>query len=136
MVTTVKRMIFPSLPENPAIIFEKRKCNKKNTSIELKIGSFLNSINETFYSNYIKDGFSFDFYLPTYNVVIECQGDYWHMNPRKYNTPDNIQTKNINRDNKKLKYLNDNKYKYLFLWEYDIKNNFDDIKEKLKKILL
>lgn len=113
------------------------KCKKKNTFIELQIQNYLNEINTEFESNYIKDGFSFDIYLPKFNLIIECQGDYWHRNPEIYKDklPDKIQTKNIDRDKRKIKYFNENNYRYLLLWENDIRKNFNVIKEKIQKIL-
>mgnify|MGYP003335209607 CR=1 FL=1 len=113
------------------------KCKKKNTFIEIRIQEFLNQLNVIYESNYIKDGFAFDIYIPKHNLIIECQGDYWHMNPVVYKDkkPDNIQKKNIARDLKKIKYLSKNNYRYLYLWEYDIRRNFELIKESIKQEL-
>jgi len=69
------------------------------------------------------------------NKVIEVQGDYWHANPNKYKNHDKIQEKNYNRDKRKLKYLNNNGYKVLFLWENDLKNNINECKFKLKNFI-
>lgn len=106
------------------------KCKKKKTSIEIKVEKLLNQYGISHIDNHYMGGFTFDFYLTETKSVIECQGDYWHCNPRKYKTSNinQIQQKNIIRDNKKLSYLNDNKIPYLFLWEYDIKNNFENVK--------
>jgi G:T-mismatch repair DNA endonuclease (very short patch repair protein) len=78
--------------------------------------------------------FVFDFYIPSKNLVIECQGDYWHANPRKYglNNTNDIQKKNIERDNRKKNYLLKNDIENLFIWEFDIKNNFHIIKKQIK----
>ena len=84
------------------------------------------------------DYFIFDFYFPKLNLVIECQGDYYHANPRKYNE-DNLnstQKANIKRDIRKKEYLIKNNIKSLFIWEYDINKNFNDIKENIIKFLV
>jgi len=55
-----------------------------------------------------------DVFIPTLNLIIEYNGDYWHCNPKKYG-PD---------------YFNQKKQKTAKeLWEYD-KNKIDLIKEK------
>ena len=109
----------------------------ENIIEETKVQDFLNQIGEEYETNYVKDGFAFDIYIKKYNLIIECQGDYWHMNPTVYKnkTPDLIQSKNIERDLKKLKYLTDNKYQHLFLWEYDIRKNFELVKNQIKNLL-
>jgi len=69
------------------------------------------------------------------NKIIEVQGDYWHANPIMYENHDKIQEKNYKRDKRKLKYLNNNGYYVLLLWEYDLKNNIDYCRLKLKKFI-
>lgn len=69
------------------------------------------------------------------NKVIEVQGDYWHANPKIYENRDNIQEKNYNRDERKLKYLNDCGYDVLYLWECDLKNKKNDCESKIKKFI-
>ena len=55
-----------------------------------------------------------DIFIPSLNLIIEYNGDYWHCNPKKYD-PD---------------YFNQKKQKTAKeLWEYD-KNKIDLIKEK------
>lgn len=111
------------------------KCKKQRTSIEIKIDNLLYSKrNIVYYANHYLDGFVFDFYLPSLNLVIECQGDYWHGNPRKYSDSNlnKIQQNNIKRDNRKKEYLSSNHIGSLFLWEYDIKKNFEAIREQIE----
>ena len=56
----------------------------------------------------------YDIFIPSLNLVIEYNGDYWHCNPKKYK-PD---------------YFNQKKQKTAKeLWEYD-KNKIDLIREK------
>lgn len=108
-------------------------CKKRRTSIELIIENVLKNQNIDYISGYYKDNMVFDFYLPKYNFVIECQGDYWHSNPIKYNITNinEIQKRNIQRDNKKKDYLLKNNIKILFLWEYDIKKNIKTVTQQI-----
>ena len=110
---------------------------KKPTKIELKIESLLNELNINFNKNFRLNNFLVDFYLPNYNLVIECDGDYWHSNPLIYNGKelDKIQLKNIDRDRRKEEMLRSNEIDFIRFWEYDIKNNFTEVKNKLLTIL-
>ena len=109
------------------------KCKKSKTTIEIKVEDELKNLKINYISNYYKSGFVFDFYLPKYNSVIECQGDYWHANPMKYSSSNinDIQRKNIERDNRKKKYLLDNNIPNLFLWGDDIRRNFNIIQNQI-----
>jgi very-short-patch-repair endonuclease len=73
----------------------------------------------------------FDFYLPEINLVIECQGDYWHANPNifDHNNLSEMQMKNIERDERKRKYLAENNINHLFFWENEIIKNIELVKE-------
>ena len=56
-----------------------------NTSIELKIQGFLKELDIEFQPQYriknIKHRYFSDIYIPKMNLVIECDGDYWHDYP-------------------------------------------------------
>ena len=57
----------------------------KDTSIELKIQNYLKELGITFFTHqYIKEiehGYQCDIFIPSMNLVIECDGDYWHKYP-------------------------------------------------------
>lgn len=77
---------------------------------------------------------SFDFYLPKYDLYIEVDGDYFHTNPKFY--PDGPKTKtqwkNFYIQKKKDKYCVDNNISLLRFWECDILNLPDNIKERIE----
>lgn len=84
---------------------------------------------------YAKDIKSFyDFYIPSLNVIIETDGDYWHCNPNRFSEPKyESQKKNKIKDAVKNDWAKDNGYTLLRLWEYDIKNNPTAVIELLAK---
>ena len=73
-----------------------------------------------------------DGYDPVTYTIYLFHGDYWHGNPEKFKTLNNVQLKNIERDKNKKIYLNDNNINFLFIWETDINKG----NEALKKIIL
>ena len=79
-----------------------------NTKIEKKVANWLIKRKLPFYPQYIIDKkFVCDFALPLFSIVIECDGDYWHANPKIYdrNNLDIRQKRNIQRDKFKDLYL-------------------------------
>ena len=104
------------------------------------INDYIKPITEDFICQYyLKDINQFcDIYVPNKNLIIEVNGSYWHCDNRIYkNGPINgIQKRKIERDNIKYKYLNDNNYKLLIIWEFDIKNNPKIVKEVIEKNIL
>ena len=66
--------------------------------------------------------YAVDNYLLDYNLIIEIQGDYWHVNPLKFSSNlTNIQYSRIGRDKSKHSYFkNQYNIEILYLWETDI----------------
>lgn len=64
-------------------VMRKAMRNKQHKSnLEVRLHNFLNTYNIEYIEEYvIKDDsmiHSFDVYLPKYNILIDCDGDYWH----------------------------------------------------------
>lgn len=57
-----------------------RKCNMHDSSLEKFIKSYLDRNNIKYNENdrIVLDGQELDFYIPDYNLAIECNGIYWH----------------------------------------------------------
>ena len=77
-----------------------------------------------------------DIYLPEKNIIIEINGGYWHCDRNiYYNGPINpIQQDKIKRDEIKYRYLRENGFLLLVIWEDDIKKNSNLIKCLMEKI--
>ncbi len=86
---------------------------KKDTKIEVKIQMFLKELGYEFFTHqYMKDikhGYQCDILIPALNLVIECDGDYWHKYP--------IGTE---KDHIRTKELLEKGFKVLRLWEKEI----------------
>ncbi len=98
---------------------------KKDTSIEVKIQDFLKELKIEFFTHqYIKEikhGYQCDILIPSMNLIIECDGDYWHKYPVG-NDIDHIRTSELLSKG----------FKVLRLWECDIKAmNLDDFRNNL-----
>jgi hypothetical protein len=81
--------------------------------------------------------YTFDVFLPEYNIYIEVDGDFFHSNPKFYpkGPISKIQKRNAANDKNKNAFCEQYKMKLLRFWEYDIMNNKQQIMENLKCVL-
>lgn len=93
----------------------KQKIPFKDSSIEIKIQSYLKDLGIEFFTHIylskIAHAYQCDIFIPSIKLVIECDGMYWHHYPIG-NDLDHIRTKE----------LIEKGFKVLRLWEYEIVN--------------
>jgi very-short-patch-repair endonuclease len=108
-------------------------CFSRDTSIQRKMQGFLNTLTlcETPRKEYQEVYYSIDYAFPQHKVAIECDGDYYHINPRFYpNGPkDAIQQRNAGRDKAKNTFLQNRGWTVIRIWECEI--NAGSFKEPL-----
>jgi len=105
-----------------------------NTVPELLTAEKLRQMNIEFIPQYPIDRMKVDFYLPETNTVLEVYGDYWHANPEKYpkkSMLNETQKQNVNRDRKRKNFLLKSGYRFVYIWECQIKENPDILAELL-----
>lgn len=73
-----------------------------------------------------------DFIINGTNIILEAQGDYWHGNPITHPNPSKTQLEKIANDKKRKSILEDMGYKVIYLWEYDLINNYEQCKNIIK----
>lgn len=57
------------------------QTKKFGTNIEIEFENFLNSHNIDFEMQYLLDGKSYDFIIPSMKLLVETDGEYWHRLP-------------------------------------------------------
>lgn len=79
----------------------------------------------------------FDFYATELNILFEVDGDYYHANPLLFKEEDlnKLQARNIRNDKYKESLARGLGYKVERVWEYDLKNNYDAVKLRIKKMI-
>lgn len=90
---------------------------------------------------YNKRCYIYDFYIPKYNLIIECHGLFWHAHPSLYKTNDilkfprgHIKASDVwKADDHKKNIAVEKKYNYLVIWENEINNTLNLINECVKK---
>jgi len=98
-----------------------------NSSIELKIQGFLKRLGIEHFTHFcinnIEHSYSSDIFIPSMNLVIECDGDYFHGNTKLFPTEklNKKQLEQKQRDEFRNKELVEKGYNMLRLWENEIK---------------
>ncbi|WNF37806.1 DUF559 domain-containing protein [Bacillaceae bacterium IKA-2] len=101
------------------------------TNIEKIMDKLLDELDVQHRYSFILNKRQFDFVLPDHRILIECDGDYWHANPKFYPNPAPWQIERIKIDELKNKIASSNGYKILRFWEDDIKENIDEVIKKI-----
>jgi hypothetical protein len=85
---------------------------------------------------YLKDIHHYcDVYIPSKNMIIEFQGDYWHGNPNKYSNDElsEYQKKKVTKDNELREYCSENGINLIEIWESDYDRNYSGVKMLLEE---
>jgi very-short-patch-repair endonuclease len=120
----------------------KRKQSKKVTitksTIESKVERILQSLNVSYQPQASIDKYTVDF-LVNKKYIVECYGDYWHCNPRRYTSSYYNKGKKKtaqeiwNRDMERKVQFEKMGYKFLCLWETDINNHPKIVRSNIKQ---
>ena len=90
--------------------YARSRIVSKRTSIEIAIAKELSEREITYIEQYnLGNKFSLDFFLPEHNIVIECDGDYWHNLPEV-----------VRRDKAKNAYIKACGLSLYRFWEHEI----------------
>lgn len=102
--------------------WENGDFNFRKTQIEKRVENFLSKYGIKYKFQKEVGSFVVDFYCKELNLIIECQGDFFHCNPKsKYKYPKYpVQKRNVFRDSKKREYCKRYGYCLLELWESEI----------------
>lgn len=82
-------------------------------------------------SNFRIRNFVYDIYVKDLNLLIEVNGDYWHFNPRKYDSDHfdkyrQVHAKDVwQRDHHKMELARSSGYNFECLWQEDLNLDFE-----------
>ncbi len=108
----------------------------RKTSIEKIVEDFLVGEVIPYQYSFILAGVQFDFRLVETNILIECDGDFWHGNPKFYATFYDVQKRIMARDIEKNQIAELHGFTLLRFWEDEIKNDFENVKQRIINALL
>jgi len=108
--------------------------NNTDTWIERVTSDYLNDNHIEFIPQYSIGRMTADFYIPSINLVVETNGDFWHANPAVYTDTEllhPIQRRAVEKDKRKLRQLHEKGYDVFILWENDLKVKQDEVLSEL-----
>lgn len=106
---------------------------------EFEIIKYLESINLKVQPSFIIESKIFDIYIPDLNLLIEYNGDYWHCNPKKYNSTYYNKKKSKTAKEiweyykNKLDLVKKYNYNCIVIWESDYKKDKTIINKLIKQ---
>lgn len=103
----------------------------QKTSIEKAMEELLQEMNLNYKYSFIIEKRQYDFLLTDYNIIIECDGDYWHANPKFFPEPKDWQIERQEIDREKNRIAEDSGYIILRFWEDDINNDLEYVQQKI-----
>ena len=111
---------------------------KGPTYIEVFVKNILDENGIEYIFNQPLGDFRPDFQIKDTNLIIEVQGDYWHCNPKIYSTgpKDLIQMQHVLKDYVKNCFYVSNNYNVLCIWESDINQKPQEIKNEILNLIL
>ena len=117
----------------------KKKHKEYGTSkLEEKFAKeFLEKLGINYVYQYKAESISrwFDFYIPSANLIIEIDGDYWHSYNVEYENMTPTQKRNKRVDEAKDKWAVFHGIPVLRIWEHDINKNPTKVMQILKEKL-
>lgn len=111
----------PEYRERQAQIRAEQLKSRKDSKLETATQSILDSLDMKWTGQFKVGYYVFDLFIPEYNLLIECQGEYWHSF-----------SKNQRRDCTKFNHINDYfpQYNILYLYGHEF-NNPEIIRSKI-----
>lgn len=79
--------------------------------------------------------FCVDAFIPSLNIVVQFDGDYWHYNPALFPTPDTRQQKRMRLDKSQDAYMQVCGYSVVRIWASDLEKHLEQVKMRLQALL-
>mgnify|MGYP003342448595 FL=1 len=119
----------------------RKKSDKQVTNkIEQTVSTILSRLNLPFKEQVAVDKYTVDFLVDN-KYIVECFGDFWHCNPQQYTSSYYNKGKKKTaeeiwkRDKERKETFEQLGYKFLCIWESDIRRDPKIIKSKIKRYI-
>jgi very-short-patch-repair endonuclease len=124
------------LRQNTLKMINRGVFKQTKTKPHIIMSTFLDDLDVEYEEEKTLGYYSFDFFIPKYDLYIEVDGDYFHTNPIRYKNGPQTKTQQINAENDKRKneYMQSENKRLVRYWEYDIIKNRDKVICSLKEL--
>lgn len=114
---------------------QAKRMSKKMTWPEKEFKKMMKELGIEVIAQKIVGNKIYDFYEPKTNTLFEIDGDYWHGNSEMFVEQNGMQKRAKRNDTYKDVLAKGFGYNIERVWESELKNNYNEIKEKMKKML-
>lgn len=111
------------------------KMSKKMTWPEREFKKLMKELGIKILPQKIVGGKIYDFYEPKTNTLFEIDGDYWHGNPEVFTEQNGMQKRATKNDEYKNVLAKGLGYKIERVWESELKNNYNEVKQRIKRLM-
>jgi very-short-patch-repair endonuclease len=112
---------------------QAKKMSKKMTWPEKEFEKILKQLSIKYEKQKIVYDKVYDFFVPSHNMLIEIDGDYWHGKGLTYENKTPTQKKCKRNDEYKTIMAKGLGYAIERVWESDLKDKYDFIKNKFER---
>jgi very-short-patch-repair endonuclease len=119
---------------------DKKDKKQVTNKIEQAVSSMLTRLNLPFKEQVAVDKYTVDFLVDD-KYIVECFGDFWHCNPQQYTSSYYNKGKKKTaeeiwqRDKERKEKFEQLGYKFLCVWESDIRKDPKIVKSKIKRYI-
>lgn len=108
------------------------KMGENPTEPERLSAQILDELGLKYETQKIVGGKIFDFYIESANLLLEADGDYWHAYGLLESEMSMMQKKSVRNDKRKNAIAKANGFELIRVWEHELKNDYDKVKERVK----
>jgi len=116
---------------------QAKKMANKMTAPERIFSDMMEELDIKFETQKVLGNKIYDFYIPSKNMMVEVDGDYYHANPLIYESKDlnKMQIRNVKNDKFKDVLAKGNGFSIERVWEHDLNNDYKTQRKRFKKLL-
>ena len=112
-----------------------KKMDKNPTAPEKSFALILEELGIIYETQKIVGGKIYDFFIPSKNMLLEVDGDYWHAKDKELKEMSLMQKKTFYNDIKKNAIAKSNGFELERVWEEEIMKNYELTKSRFKYLL-
>jgi very-short-patch-repair endonuclease len=113
---------------------QAQRMTKKMTWPEKEFKKLMKELEIRIIPQKIVGGKIYDFYIPLKNILVEIDGNYYHGDENIYEELSAMQRRNKKNDKYKDVLAKGLGYEIERIWESDLKNNYNQVKERIKEL--
>ena len=112
-----------------------KRMDKNPTAPEKSFASILIELGIEYETQKIVGGKIYDFYIPSKNLLLEVDGNYWHSKDKELKEMSPMQKKTFYNDIRKNAIAKNNGYDIERVWEDEIMEDYELTKSRFKYLL-